>query len=158
MSGRRIYVASSWKNPHQPGVVSVLRLDHEVYDFRNPRSGYHGFHWSEIDSNWKAWDPSTFRLALDHPIAARGFSTDFYAMRWADTFVLVQPSGRSAHLEAGWAVGSGRELHILLGPGRSEPELMFNLADRIHVHIDELVLALRESSSSFERVTAAGGP
>ena len=28
--------------------------------------------------------------------------------RWDDTFVLVLPCGRSAHLELGWAVGQGK--------------------------------------------------
>ena len=46
----RIYVASSWRNTLQPGVVAALRGDgHEVYDFRNPAPGVKGFAWSEID-------------------------------------------------------------------------------------------------------------
>lgn len=33
----KIYVASSWRNQHQPQVVSFLREQgHEVYDFRHP--------------------------------------------------------------------------------------------------------------------------
>lgn len=33
MRGRRIYVASSWRNTYQPGVVAALReAGHEVYD------------------------------------------------------------------------------------------------------------------------------
>jgi len=32
----RVYVASSWRNEFQPGVVAVLKADgHEVYDFRD---------------------------------------------------------------------------------------------------------------------------
>lgn len=46
----RIYVASSWRNKIQPSVVVALReAGHEVYDFRNPREGDTGFHWSDID-------------------------------------------------------------------------------------------------------------
>lgn len=38
LSARRIYVASSWRNLVQPGVVTILRrLGHEVYDFRAHR-------------------------------------------------------------------------------------------------------------------------
>jgi len=49
-----IYVASSWRNTHQPSVVAALReAGHDVYDFRNPRPGDHGFHWSMIDPDWK---------------------------------------------------------------------------------------------------------
>lgn len=45
---RRIYVASSWRNPIQPEVVRHLReAGHEVYDFRNPAPGQEGFSWRE---------------------------------------------------------------------------------------------------------------
>lgn len=34
---RRIYVASSWRNPTQPDVVATLRAaGHEVHNLRNP--------------------------------------------------------------------------------------------------------------------------
>lgn len=37
---KKIYVASSWRNSHQPAVVQALRADgHDVYDFRNPAPG-----------------------------------------------------------------------------------------------------------------------
>jgi hypothetical protein len=53
---KRIYVASSWRNPYQPDLVAHLRLEgHAVYDFRNPFNGVPGFAWSEIDPDWKAW-------------------------------------------------------------------------------------------------------
>ena len=124
----KIYVASSWRNTVQPLVVATLRAaGHEVYDFRNPRAGDTGFHWSEIDPEWKQWSPRRFREALDHDIAQDGFMSDFTAMRWADACVLVLPCGRSAHLEAGWFVGAGKPLAILLDEG-SEPELMYRMA------------------------------
>jgi hypothetical protein len=105
----RIYVASSWRNPFQQEVVAWLReVGHEVYDFRNPRPGDDGFHWSDIDPAWQSWSPLQYRKALKHPIAAAGFESDFSAMRRADICVLVLPCGRSAHLEAGWMAGSGR--------------------------------------------------
>ena len=122
----KIYVASSWRNDKQPGVVEALRQQgHEVYDFRNPRFGDRGFHWSDIDPEWKQWTPEQFNEALSHPIAQRGFASDMDAMLWADVCVLVMPCGRSAHLEAGWFVGAGRPCLILLSDG--EPELMYKM-------------------------------
>lgn len=130
--GRRIYVASSWRNPIQPIVVTMLRtLGHEVYDFRNPRPGDDGFHWSEVDPEWKGWEPAAFRDCLSHPTAQAGFASDFDAMQWADTFVLVLPCGRSAHLEAGWAIGAGKPTCIILHRVGFEPELMYLLAAEI---------------------------
>lgn len=53
----KIYVASSWRNEFQWQVVHELRrVGHEVYDFRNPKPGDDGFHWSEIDPDWeRSW-------------------------------------------------------------------------------------------------------
>ncbi len=100
----KIYVASSWRNDIQPHVVEALRkAGHEVYDFKNPRPGDNGFHWSDIDPDWQDWTPEQFIEGLRHPIAASGFASDMDALRDCDACVLVLPCGRSAHLEAGWA-------------------------------------------------------
>lgn len=136
----RVYVASSWRCEQQPAVVAALRdAGHSVYDFRNPRPGEHGFAWSEVDPEWLAGEPSAFRYALGHPVAVAGFTSDFDAMEWATAFVLVLPCGRSAHLEAGWAIGTGRPTAILLHEERFEPELMYRMADLLAVSIDEVL-------------------
>lgn len=138
----KIYAASSWRNVLQPSLVDHLRLaGHEVYDFRNPGSGDKGFSWSEIDPEWKAWDRSVFREKLLHPIAERGFQNDWGAMEWAEAGVLIMPCGRSAHIEAGYFVGAKKPLFILLADG--EPELMYKMATRLCLTIDELLSALR---------------
>ena len=134
---RKIYVASSWRNVRHPNVVDVLRISgHDVYDFKNPAPGNSGFSWSEIDPNWKQWTNEQYREALNHPIAKRGFNSDFNAMKWADTFVLVLPCGRSAHLELGWACGMGKQTLILLD--QMEPELMVKMVDQVCVTLEEL--------------------
>lgn len=139
----RIYVASSWRNPHQPDVVAALRAhDHEVYDFRNPFNGVKGFAWSEIDAEWQAWSAARYReLLTTHPIAARGFVSDLRGMQWADTCVLVLPCGRSAHLEAGWFCGQGKRCIILTRDGE-EPELMALLATDICIAVEEVLSLL----------------
>lgn len=139
----KIYVASSWRNLYQPEVVVALRdAGHEVYDFRNPANGNNGFHWSEIDPDWLGWDIETYRALLDDPIAEDEYAFDWNAMQWADCCVLVLPCGRSAHIEAGYFVGAGKELHILLYQDGFEPELMYKMATGIHVSIDEVLEAL----------------
>ncbi len=138
MNGRRIYVASSWRNLHQPQIVTELReAGHLVYDFRNP-PGRTGFEWSEIDPEWLAWSLEEYRQALEHPISQAGFASDFNAMKWADTCVLVLPCGRSAHLEAGYFTGAGKQLLILL-PDEQEPELMYLMADHVCLSVPELL-------------------
>jgi len=138
MKARRIYVASSWRNKYQQAVVLALKAaGHEVYDFKNPAPGNTGFSWSEIDEDWQRWTTEQYLSALDHPIADQGFNLDFDAMIWADTFVLVLPCGRSAHLELGWACGKGKETLILLD--KMEPELMVKMVDHICLDLDEVL-------------------
>ena len=140
----RIYVASSWRNPHQPDIVDLLHHQgHEVYDFRNPFTGIRGFAWAEIDPDWQSWSAKKYREVLTtHPVAARGFVSDLRAMQWADTCLLVLPCGRSAHLEAGWFCGQGKRCIILTQDGE-EPELMALLATDICVSIGEAVDLLK---------------
>lgn len=140
---RWIYVASSWSNPHHPEVVRRLAADgHLVYDFRNPTEGNSGFHWRDIGLSGDPVGADAMVEALRRPRAVEGFALDFGAMQASDTCVLVLPCGRSAHLEAGWFVGQGRELHILwLDDER--PDLMVQMATKIHSTVDSVVEALR---------------
>lgn len=134
----KIYVASSWRNQHQPVVVEHLRdSGHEVYDFRNPPHGRGGFAWSDIDKAWQSWTPVDWRKALKHPLAVDGYASDFDAMNWCDAGVLVLPSGRSSHLEAGWMVGRGKPVCVLaLEP--CEPDLMVAMCDHMACTYSEL--------------------
>ena len=143
----KIYVASSWRNEWQPDVVDRLRqAGHEIYDFRNPKPGNKGFHWSEISENWQDWTPEQYKAALHHPLAATGFYLDYEALLDAECIVLVLPSGRSSHLEMGVAIGLAQERiryhSIIFMPEPVEPELMYKMADAIVVTMDELVAAI----------------
>ena len=140
----RVYVASSWRNSAQPSVVQAIRATGaKVYDFRCPAEGVAGFSWSEIDPNWQQWTAEEYVSALYHPAAITGFERDFSAMLWANTFVLVLPCGRSAHLELGWAVGQGKRTAILLN-GDHEPELMAKMVDHIAIDKQDLLAWLKE--------------
>lgn len=140
-----IYVASSWRNAQQPSVVEALRkAGHEVYNFRtastDPKVAPRGFHWSDIDPDWKTWSPAVFRDALEHPIARAGFARDMNALKACDACVLVLPCGRSAHLEAGWAAGAGKTTIVLLADG--EPELMYRMNTFLCCTIEEVIYSL----------------
>lgn len=136
---RRIYLASSWRNESQPYVLGLLRVaGHEVYDFRNPRPGNQGFSWREIDPDWQQWSARQLISAYTHPLAIEGLSLDFQAMRWADTLVMLQPCGRSAALELGWAIGAGKQTAVLMCDGQ-EPELMIRLATFLTTSPSELL-------------------
>lgn len=145
----KIYVASSWRNEYQQQVVAELRnAGFEVYDFKHPAEGNVGFHWSDIDKNWQNWTTDQYRAALGHDHAQFGFNRDFDAMKNADACVLVLPCGKSAHLEAGWMKGAGRKVVAFIPPGcKIEPELMYNLLDRVTSDLAEVISMLKEAES-----------
>lgn len=148
-----VYVASSWRNTMQPAVCAVLGaagIDH--YDFRNPPGGT-GFSWREVKPDYAGprigtdgirakgtdWEPvEQYLRMIEHPRAAEGFEADFAAMKRADTFVMVLPCGKSAHLELGWAVGHGKRTAILL-EDPVEPELMYLCADYLTDSVGDLL-------------------
>ena len=138
-----LYVASSWRNPLYDSVIERVTAESiSHYDFKNP-PGRTGFAWSEIDPDWQAWSARRYIELLNHPIAQAGYASDMDAMDAADVFLLVLPAGRSAHLELGWAAGSGRSTIILTRDGE-EPELMAKMADLITDSLDEAIAFIHD--------------
>jgi hypothetical protein len=139
----KVFVSSSWRNRHQPAVVHALQqAGYEVYDFRNPGPDAAGFSWAELDPDWLNWTAAQFRQLLNHPRVEAGFSLDMDALRECDALVMLQPAGRSAALELGWAAGAGKPTIVLLADG--EPELMLKMADRFCLTVEEVISALAE--------------
>jgi hypothetical protein len=142
----RVFVSSSWRNERQPSVVAALKeAGHEVYDFRNPSPGESvpGFSWAEVDDGWQDWTVSQFKAALAHPRTAQGFRYDMEALEACDALVMVQPCGRSAALELGWAAGAGKQTIVLLSDG--EPELMLLMAQHFCLTVEEVIAILSTS-------------
>lgn len=139
----KIYVASSWRNQVQPQVVELLRAKgHIVYDFRNPSAGDTGFAWEQVDENWKQWTPEQYaKIIKHHPMAEHGFNLDKNALDWCDVCIIVLPCGNSAHLEAGYACGQGKQVIFYLSPDDFRPDLMYKLGD-IVCDEDSLIQAL----------------
>lgn len=151
---RSIYLASSWRNLYQPALVRLLREEgHICYDFRNPPNKT-GFSWQELSPTWKDWTAKQYVQALDLPRAQEGFMSDFRAMMEADTCVLLLPSGRSAHLEAGVMIGWGKKVAILTQDGE-EPELMAKMADAVVTTIPELFVWLNSLPPALPKLIAA---
>lgn len=141
----KIYVASSWRNLLQQYVVYALReAGHDVYDFRNPAPGDHGFGWRQCAEKHELTDPKLFRdNVLAHPVAQAAFAKDMTALQAAEATVLVLPCGRSAHLELGYATGAGQRTVVLLDDPITEPELMYLMNSNICTSITEVVELLK---------------
>ena len=116
-AGRRIYIASSWKNS---GAVRDLAIyfreqGHQVFDFTdidNRPEGLDKFVFHASQWLGKALSEIDWLEFLASPATTRAFRSDKAGLDWADTVVLVVPSGRSSHLEAGYGVGQGKDLFI----------------------------------------------
>lgn len=138
---RRIYVASSWRNERHRSVVEALRAEgHSVYDYRNPAHGA----WTETNRWWErpGYRAVSFPVVVgDVPERITAFATDMQELRAADVVVLVLDSGKSAHLEAGFAAGAGKAL-VVLGEDHHEPELMYGMADLVTTDIKDAIAFL----------------
>lgn len=144
---KKIYLASSWRNTLFDATRDALRAaGHTVFDFRtgsiDPSAPRAGFAWSEVDPDWMKWNAVQYIAALKSDPAQRGYASDRGGMDWADTCVLLLPSGRSAHLEAGFMAGQGKEVHVLTQDGQ-EPELMALLLASVQPTLAALLATLR---------------
>lgn len=141
----KIYVASSWRHPRQPEVVTALQAaGHDVYDFRNPPNGT-GFSWKQIiNTDCEQWTLGDYLWALDTERAEQGYRADMDALTECDACVMLPGTtpGRSMHLELGYAVGAGKRTVILLLGKLSDPELMYKMASYIALSIEEMILAV----------------
>lgn len=145
---RRIYLASSGRNPHYEAVLLLLRAaGHEVYDWTQPEAGNNGLDWSRVDPDWQSWTPASFVAAMeDNPVAACQFAFDKAALDWADTCVCLLPCNRSAHLEAGYSIGLGKPTIFYLKPELFSPELMYYLGHSMVTNDGALLAHLEEIS------------
>lgn len=152
----KLYVASSWRNPRLDGVFAGLRAaGFECYDFRATNRS---FNWAQIDPSWDRANPvlsaADNQRALRAPVALEAFANDHGGLDWADAGVLVMPCGRSAHLEAGYLLGQGKPVFILLADDE-RPDLMHLLAgpERIHTDLAGIVAqAASEDPGCIEEV------
>jgi nucleoside 2-deoxyribosyltransferase len=126
----KIYLASSWRNVHQPRLVELLRrAGHEVYDFRNPPNKS-GFGWEQTGTVRRGADGKAvvdareYRDTLAHPIARAGYEADRGGIEWSDACVFIAPAGRSASWELGYATALDKLTLVHLAD-EMEPELMF---------------------------------
>lgn len=149
----KIYLASSWRNPAQEQTLHALRdSGFVVYDFKNPAPDNKGFSWSatgvRLNEEGKC-SPMHLEGGLRRHKAQLGFKYDFDAMKAADACVLLLPSGRSAHLEAGWMAGAGKPVFVYAPApvaAMIEPELMYLCLDKeIITEFDSLRARLNEA-------------
>lgn len=126
----KIYIATSWKMKRLALDVSKILKEsgHEVDCFCDDSGGRYVFHFSEIGDATKL-NSINF---LEDERSQKAFREDKKWLDWADAVVLLLPSGKSAHLEAGYAVGQGKKLYIMGDFPMGEFDVMYGFADGLY--------------------------
>jgi len=126
----KVYIASSWKMSEWviAWKEALEKEGHEVDAFCDDSDMRYVFYFSEIG------DPANLDAInfLADPRSRRAFEEDKKWLDWADVCLLVLPSGKSAHLEAGYAKGQGKLLIIWQNEfPKGEFDVMYGFADLI---------------------------
>jgi nucleoside 2-deoxyribosyltransferase len=127
----RIYLATSWKNNVTAIIVGNLLKAHGhiVYIFCDPAEPAAqislGLRKEDRTKLWDSWN------ALKTHEVQEIFESDFKELKACDLVLLMTPSGKSAHMEAGYAVGAGKVLVILDHPILGEWDAMYGMANAI---------------------------
>jgi hypothetical protein len=134
---RKIYVVGSLRNPDIPRLASRLREEgHEVFD--------DWFSAGPIaDDSWldhQRGKGLSYADALAGPAATHVFEFDKHWLEWSDSVVLFLPTGRSGHIEFGYAVGSGRDAFVYFSEGEPERwDVMYRFATGVAFSEEELI-------------------
>lgn len=146
----RIYIATSWKMDEIALVLAdLLRgIGYDVDCFCDESTGRYSFTRRELGKDADYLDAVEF---LRTPQAQRAFAEDKKWLDWSDVVILILPSGRSAHLEAGYGKGSGKRLYILGGYEQGKYDVMYGFADGMYQLADMsgLFSALRDEQEKI---------
>lgn len=152
----KIYIASSWKNYNilLKLQTHLEKCGHEVDCFANGKNGRFSFNWAELIHNALNCETKEEAMAvletldakdmMSNPTVLKAFEEDKKMIEWADAVIMVLPSGKSSHLEAGYAKGIGKKLYILGEFEKGEFETMYGFADGLFrdYELDQLIESL----------------
>jgi len=98
-------------------------MGHDVYDFRK-----NSFKWEDLlpGHHVDTIHPAVHQKLLGEKPTVAAYAADMTALREADMVVMVCPCGSSAHMEAGWGVGAGKEL-IIYQQDPQRPDVMYKM-------------------------------
>lgn len=128
----KIYLASSWKQA--ANVMTLKHMleghGHQVDAFCDTESGKrYVFSFDKLAVHTGALTNMNIR---ELPEVRRAFNEDKKWLDWAEACLLVLPSGKSAHLEAGYTKGRGKPL-VIYQPEfpTGDFDVMYGFADLI---------------------------
>lgn len=133
----KVYLASSWKNKKLVDKVDAFLKSKgfEVTNFTHPDDRKYLFNWEQIPNSKNMNQLDVMQI----PLVNNSFKEDKGWLDWADCVFLVLPCGKSAHLEAGYAVGSGKKLVIYAEEfPKGEFDTMYGFCNIIGTNLEEV--------------------
>jgi hypothetical protein len=107
---KRVYIASSKRNPFYSGVVIRAReAGYKVHDWSDPP-----FHWGAVDPNYQDWSLDKYVAALRRSAGRDHFDAYMRAIAECDACVALLPAGTDTHAEALTACMVGKPIGDLL--------------------------------------------
>lgn len=131
----KLYLIGSLRNPKVTEIGNSLRLDgHDVFD-----------DWMaagpEADDYWQKYEQSrghTYVEALQGYAAEHVFYFDLEHLKAAEAGILIMPAGKSAFMEAGWLLGQGKKVYVLMEEEPARYDVMLRFATGAFNTLEEL--------------------
>jgi hypothetical protein len=144
----KLYLIGSLRNPEVPLLAERLRQEgHEVFD-----------DWfaagPEADDWWQKYEKArghSFAAALDGHAARHVYEYDRRHLDAAEGGVLLLPAGKSGHLEAGYLIGSGKPVYILLTGEPERFDVMYRFATGIFTDEAAMMTEIRHYKSPQQK-------
>jgi nucleoside 2-deoxyribosyltransferase len=138
---KSIYIIGSLRNPMVNDVANKLR-----------EAGYEGFDdWyspgPNADDHWRDYTlqrGQTYKEALNSYSAKHVFEFDKFHIDRCDAGLLVQPAGRSGHLELGYMIGKGKPGYILLDNNNPRYDIMLQFSTGIFENLDDFIKEIQK--------------
>jgi len=139
----KIYLIGSLRNPQIGTIASKLRAaGHEVFDDWYAAG-------PEADDYWQKYEiakGNNYKQGLQGYAAKHVYEFDKHHLDRNEIAVLALPAGKSAHLELGYVIGTGKPGYILLDdPDRWD--VMYQFATGVFYSVDELIEELSRTTS-----------
>jgi len=134
------------RNPEVPIIAAKLRaaIGDEVFDDWYAAG-------PEADDYWQRYEKDrghTFAQALAGNAGQHVYHYDKHHLDSSQYGVLVLPAGKSGHLEAGYLIGQGKPVYILLAGEPERFDVMYNFASGVFTSFDDLYACLVRATAN----------
>jgi hypothetical protein len=135
----KLYLIGSLRNEEVPKLAARLRAEgHSVFD-----------DWfaagPEADDWWQKYEKArghSYAQALEGYAAQHVFEYDRSHLDRVEGGVLLLPAGKSGHLEAGYLIGQGKPVFILMQGEPERYDVMYRFAQGVYTDEAEMFAAI----------------